>query len=447
MQPPASSCTPPTDIPVGEHSRQWFRRAEQVIVGGVNSPSRSLEAVGGGAPPFMVRGEGAYLVDVDGRRYIDYVQGFGALILGHGHPALREAIQEAAAGGTLFGTCHPGEVLLAEALKAAAPEVVERVRFTASGTEAVMTAVRLARAATGRRLLVKFDGSYHGHFDAVLVGAGSGASTLGLDESAGVPDGVKADVLSLPYNDPEAFAAAVRRAGRDMACVLVEPVVGNFGLVLPRPGFLETVVEQAHRAGALVIFDEVITAFRFRPGAVYRELGVVPDLITFGKLVGGGLPIGAYAGPSRLMDLVAPKGPVYQDGTWAGNPASVAAGLAAVRVLTGQPELYARLEELGRQLAQGVRERARRWGVPAVVHQKGGAVCLYFTEEPDVTDFAGVARCDGRRFARFFQAMLRQGILLPPSPYEVWFLSAAHGPQEVERTLQAADRALKELAG
>ncbi len=401
--------------------------------------------MGGGPPPYFVRGEGARLFDADGRAYLDYVQGFGALILGHGRPEILQALQQAQRDGLFLGVCHPLEVELAERLKERF-DVCERVRFTASGTEAVMTAVRLARAVTGRPLLVKFAGCYHGHFDAVLVGAGSGASTLGLDESAGIPDSVKADVATLPYNDAEAVRRFFAEHGRRVACVLVEPVVGNFGLVEPRPGFLQAVRQEASQSGALVIFDEVITAFRFGPGPVYPELGVRPDLVTFGKVIGGGMPIGGYGGPAAFMDLVAPVGPVYQDGTWAGHRLAMAAALATLDVLTGDGELYGRLARLGRRLAQGIRELASRHRVPLVVHQRGGAVAAYFTTEPDVHDFAAVQRCDGQAFATFFREMLAQGVLLPPSPYEVWFVCAAHAEADIDLTLQAAERALAAVA-
>ncbi|WP_324669719.1 aspartate aminotransferase family protein [Geochorda subterranea] len=438
--------TRPSDGIVGPGSWSLHRRAIQALVGGVNSPSRGLEAVGGGAPPYIARADGAYLFDVDGRAYVDYVQAFGALILGHARPDLREAVVRALERGVLFGACHEMEVRLAERLQVVMGAMCERVRFTASGTEAVMTAVRLARAATGRRLLVKFAGSYHGHFDAVLVGAGSGASTLGLDESAGIPDGVKADVATLPYNDAETAERFLRERGDEVACVLVEPIVGNFGLVEPEPGFLQRLARAARRAGALVIFDEVITAFRFGPGPVYPQLGVEPDLITFGKILGGGLPIGGYGGRRAIMEQVAPVGPVYQDGTWAGHPLSMASALATLEILTAETDLYPRLGRLGQALAQGVRDLAARHGVPVVVHQRGGAVCAFFTREPEVRDFGGVQRSDARAFATFFRSMLARGILLPPSPYEVWYVSAAHGEEEIDKTLQAIDRAMADVA-
>lgn len=430
---------------IGPRSHHWYQRALDCLAGGVDSPSRGFDAVGGGAPPYIARAEGAYLVDVDDQRWLDYVQGFGALLLGHARPEIREAVAGALARGSLYGACHPLEVELAESLKLRFPRVCEQVRFVASGTEAVMSAVRLSRGWTGRELLVKFAGSYHGHFDAVLVGAGSGASTLGIDDSAGVPQGVRSGVVTLPYNDAAQLRQFLEREGDRTAAVLVEPIVGNFGLVEPVPGFLEAVVSAAHAAGALVIFDEVITALRFRPGPIYPALGVVPDVVTFGKILGGGLSIGGYGARREIMEMVAPSGPVYQDGTWAGNPLAMAAALATLRVIDGDPLLYDRLERLGALLAAGVREAASRAGVPAQVHQRGGAVSVFFSGGP-VRDFDAVRRSNQRAFARFFRRMLAQGILLPPSPYEVWFVSAAHQQADVERTIEASLAAFEAVA-
>ncbi|BAS28841.1 glutamate-1-semialdehyde aminotransferase [Limnochorda pilosa] len=423
-------------------SEDLFRRALAVASGGVHSPSRSYAAVGGGAPRFMVRGEGAYLFDADGHRYIDYLSGYGAIILGHAPERVVEAVRRVAPDGLLFGTPTPLEVELDERLCQVIPSV-DRVRFTASGTEAVMTAIRLARAFTGKTKLVKFDGSYHGHSDPVLVSAGSGFSTLGIADSAGIPPGVMEDVISLPYNQIEPLEEVLFRQGAQVAAVLVEPVVGNFGLVPPKPGYLEALVEQAHAAGALVIFDEVITAFRFGYGAVQDRFGLRPDITVLGKIIGGGMPIGAYGARAEIMDLVAPLGPMYQDGTWAGHPLSMAAGLACLEALR-EEGLYARLERLGRRLAQGLRDAAGRAGVPVQVHQMGGAIALYFTGEP-VDDFAGCERSDSERFARFFRAMLQRGVHLAPSKYEVWFVTAAHTEADVEQTLEAAAEAFRSL--
>ncbi|HLT58897.1 MAG TPA: glutamate-1-semialdehyde 2,1-aminomutase [Limnochordales bacterium] len=426
-----------------QRSQDLFQRAVQHITGGVNSPSRSFDPVGLPHPVYMRRGQGAYLWDADGNRYIDYLGAYGALILGHAHPAVVEAVQKAAARGTVYGTPHELEVAFAERLKAAIPGV-EKLRFVNSGTEAVMTAIRLARGATGRHKLVKFAGCYHGHSDPVLLDAGSGASTLGISDSAGVPPGVAADVITLPYNDPAALRQLMAEVGDQVAALLVEPVVGNFGIVEPEPGFLETVHETARAAGALVIYDEVITAFRFQYGAIQDVLGFRPDITVLGKIIGGGLPIGAYGGPAAIMDQVAPVGPVYQDGTFCGNPLSLAAGLACLQVLQ-EHGLYERLARLGHQLAAGLRAAAARHGVPAVVNQRGGALSVHFTREP-VRDFAAVERSDAKAFARFFREMLAAGINLAPSIYEAWFITAAHTEEDIEYTLNAAERAFAAVA-
>jgi len=426
-----------------QRSRELFQRAVQHITGGVNSPSRSFAPVQMHHPIYMRRGQGAYLWDEDGNRYIDYLGAYGALILGHGHPAVVEAVAKAAERGTVYGTPHELEITFAEHLKAAIPGI-EKLRFVNSGTEAVMTAIRLARGATGRNALVKFAGCYHGHSDPVLLGAGSGASTLGISDSAGVPPGVAADVVTLPYNDPATLAQVMDEIGQQVAAILVEPIVGNFGIVLPEPGFLETVHKTAAKAGALVIYDEVITAFRFRYGAIQDELGYRPDITVLGKIIGGGLPIGAYGGPAAIMDLVAPLGPVYQDGTFCGNPVSLAAGLACLKALQ-EPGLYERLARLGAFLADGLRQAAARHGVPVVVNQKGGALSVHFTSEP-VRDFAAVERSDAQAFARFFREMIAAGIHLAPSIYEAWFVTAAHTEEDIEHTLKAADRAFAAVA-
>ncbi len=424
-------------------SARLYAEARQRIAGGVNSPSRGYEAVGGGHPTFIARGEGPYLYDVDGRRYIDYVAAYGALILGHAHPAIREAVAKAAAHGTVYGAPHALEVALAARLQEAIPSL-ELLRFVVSGTEAVMTAIRVARGFTGRPKIVKFAGCYHGHADPVLVAAGSGSSTLGIDESAGVTPGVKQDVITLPYNDTETLTAAFAAEGTEIAAVLVEPVVGNFGIVPPAPGFLEAIHQQAHRHGALVIWDEVITAFRFCYGSAQHLYGLQPDLTTLGKVIGGGLPIGAYGGRREVMAVVAPLGPVYQDGTLAGNPLSMAAGLACLEQLR-QPGLYERLDQLGLRLAEGIGAAARRHGIPLQIGRLGGALSLYFGAQEPVRDFAGAAATDGRLFARFFRLMLQRGIHLAPSKYEAWFVTAAHGDEEIAATLEAVEWAFAHL--
>lgn len=425
-----------------EQSVQWHERAKQVIIGGVNSPSRSYAAVGGGAPVTLARGDGAYVFDVDGNRYIDYLAAFGPVIVGHAHPHIGEAVASALADGALFGAPTPWETLFAERLTDAIPEL-ERVRFVNSGTEAVMSAVRVARAFTGRTRIVKFAGCYHGHADLVLVAAGSGPSSLGIPDSAGVPPSVAGEVITVPFNDADAFAAAMRTHGSEVACVLVEPVVGNFGIVAPQEGFLERVAAITREWGALLLFDEVITAFRFRFGAVqYND--VRPDLMALGKIIGGGLPIGAYGGKQSIMEQVAPLGPAYQAGTLAGNPASVRAGMACLDIL-GEPGVYDRMAQLAAQLEQGLRDAAARNGVPVAINRYGGAFATYFGVDR-VTCYEDAKQANGEQFAVFFRAMLERGVMLAPSKYEAWFVSNAHTKRDIEQTIEAADDSLRILS-
>lgn len=424
-------------------SEKWFARAQGVILGGVNSPSRSFHAVGGGTPVVMVHGEGPYLVDVDGNRYIDYLAAYGPLVLGHAHPHVMQAIREATEDGILYGTPNPWEVEFAERLRAAIPDL-ERIRFVNSGTEAVMTTIRVARGVTGRSKLIKFAGCYHGHSDAMLVAAGSGPSSIGIPDSAGVTHATAGEVITVPYNDEDALAHALEVHGQDVAAVLVEPIVGNFGIVAPKAGFLATVIELAHQYGALVIFDEVITAFRFHYGSAAQLYGVHADLYALGKIIGGGLPIGAYGGKQEIMERVAPLGPVYQAGTMAGNPASMRAGLACLEVLRN-PAVYERMARLGERLEQGIQEAARRHGIAITINRVGGAFTVYFGDH-EVRNYEDAKRTDSHRFAQFFHALLRRGILLAPSKYEAWFVSAAHTEREVERTLEAVDEAFRDMA-
>lgn len=419
-------------------SERWHARAEDVIVGGVNSPSRSFKAVGGGAPVTMTAGHGAYLYDVDGNRYIDYLAAYGPVIAGHSHPHIVAAIQAAAQEGTLFGVPTPWETLFAEKLRGAIPEL-ERLRLVNSGTEAVMSAIRVARAFTGKSKILKFAGCYHGHADLVLVAAGSGPSSLGIPDSAGVPESIARDVITVPYNDIDAFERAFERYGDELALVAVEPVVGNFGIVTPTPGFLETVRARTAQSGVLLLYDEVITAFRFRYGAVdYND--VRPDLYTLGKIIGGGLPIGAYGGKRSIMDRIAPLGPAYQAGTLAGNPASVRAGLACLEVLE-QPAGYERMEQMAARLERGILEAAAARGVPATINRFGGAFTLFFGEEA-IRDYEGAKRTDGKAFAVFFHAMLDRGVCLAPSKYEAWFTTLAHTDKDVDETLEAVWEAM-----
>ncbi|MBE3556572.1 MAG: glutamate-1-semialdehyde 2,1-aminomutase [Firmicutes bacterium] len=419
-----------------------WKAAQKVIAGGVNSPSRRFDAVGGGTPVFIDHGEGAYLYDVEGQAYIDYLAAYGPVILGHGDPRITRAVAQAAAGGTVIGTPTPQETRFAQRLREAIPSM-EQLRLVNTGTEAMMSAVRVARAYTGRDWIVKFAGSYHGHFDWVLVQAGSGPSTIGQPDSAGVPPSVGQLVATLPFNDADSLAAFFERYPNRVAAVLVEPIVGNFGMVMPQPGFLEAVSTLSHQAGALVIYDEVITGFRFRYGAAQDWLGVRPDLTALGKIIGGGLPIGAYGGSKAIMAQLAPLGGSYQAGTFAGNPVSVAAGLACLDALQDR-QGYLRVDRLAQRLTTGLQKEAELAGEPVTINRIGGAFTLYFGEGP-ITDYASAQRSDGERFARFFQGMLRRGIHLAPSKYEAWFVSMAHTDHEIDTTLQAAHETFREM--
>ena len=368
-----------------DQSRALQQRAAKLIPGGVNSPVRAFRSVGS-EPPFLVRGHGAYVWDADGNRYLDYVGSWGPLILGHAPPEVIEAIVKAAANSTSFGASTPSEAELAELVIEAFP-AIEKVRFVSSGTEATMSAIRLARAATGRKKIIKFEGCYHGHSDALLVKAGSGVATLGIPGSAGVPEEFVASTLALPYNDKAAVDAAFAQFPDGIACIIVEPVVGNMGCVPPAPGYLEHLREVTRRYGALLLFDEVMTGFRVAFGGATERFGIKPDLITLGKIIGGGLPVGAYGGPAALMDMVAPLGPVYQAGTLSGNPLAMAAGIATLRQLkAGREELYGQLEERSRRLVEGVLEAARSAGVAMVANRVGSMFTFFFTGQP-VTDW------------------------------------------------------------
>ncbi|MFJ9501532.1 glutamate-1-semialdehyde 2,1-aminomutase [Brevibacillus centrosporus] len=427
-----------------EKSAHLHQQAMDVILGGVNSPSRSFKAVGGGAPVTMERAQGAYFWDVDGNRYIDYLAAYGPIITGHAHPHVTQAICEAAANGTLYGTPTPWEVKFAGMIREAIPSM-ERIRFNNSGTEAVMTCIRVARAYTGRVKIIKFAGCYHGHSDLVLVAAGSGPSTLGIPDSAGIPQSIANEVITVPFNDVDAFADAMKRWGSETAAVLVEPIVGNFGIVTPEPGFLEAVNRITHEAGALVVYDEVITAFRFCYGGAQNLLGVEPDLTALGKIIGGGLPIGAYGGRKEIMEQVAPLGPAYQAGTMAGNPASIRAGIACLEVLK-QPGVYDEFERLGAMLEAGIRQAAEKHDVTIQLNRVKGAMAVYFTDEP-VHDYDAAQKADGELFARFFRLMLDEGICLAPSKYEAWFVTTAHTEEDIRETIAAVDRSFAAMSG
>ena len=413
-----------------------------MIPGGVNSPVRAHAAVGG-EPPFIARGKGAYVWDVDGRRYVDYVGSWGPLILGHADPAVLRAVARAAARGTSFGAPTAGEVEIAETICAALPSV-EMLRFVSSGTEATMSAIRLARAATGRKKILKFDGCYHGHADALLVGAGSGVATLGIPGSPGVPEEFVRLTVQAPYNDLAAIEDAFREHGAELACVIVEPVAGNMGCVLPQRGFLEGLRELCDRSGALLIFDEVMTGFRVAWGGAQLLYGVRPDLSCLGKVVGGGLPAAAYGGRRELMREVAPSGPVYQAGTLSGNPLAVAAGLETLRRLA-QRGVYDALGAKTRALADGLAERAAAAGVELTTAAVGGMFGFFFHPGP-VANFEDAKKSNGPRFRRFFAAMLARGVYLAPSAYEAGFVSLAHGARELSSTLRAAEAALAAAA-
>lgn len=424
-------------------SENLQNQSNEYILGGVNSPSRSYKAVGGGAPVVMKKGRGAYLYDVDGNKYIDYLQAYGPIITGHAHPHITQAIQEQAALGVLFGTPTELEIEFARKLRAAIPSL-EKMRFVNSGTEAVMTTIRVARAYTNRNKIIKFAGCYHGHSDLVLVAAGSGPSQLGSPDSAGVPKSVAQEVITVPFNNIDAFKEAMAHWGDQVAGVLVEPIVGNFGMVEPQPGFLEAVNEITHEYGGLVIYDEVITAFRFHYGAAQDLLGVYPDLTAFGKIVGGGLPIGGYGGRQDIMEQVAPLGPAYQAGTMAGNPLSMKAGIALLEVLEKEG-VYEKLNQLGARLEEGLQASIDKYQIKATINRVRGALTVYFTDEK-VTHYDQADQSDGEQFAKFFKLMLQQGINLAPSKYEAWFLTTEHTEEDIDQTLKAADYAFQQLA-
>lgn len=416
--------------------------SNEYILGGVNSPSRSFKAVGGGAPIVMKEGKGAYLYDVDGNKYIDYLQAYGPIITGQAHPHITKAIQDQAAKGVLYGTPTELEIDFAKKLREAIPSL-EKIRFVNSGTEAVMTTTRVARAYTKRNKIIKFAGQYHGHFDQVLVAAGSGPSQLGSPDSAGVPQSVAKEVITVPYNDIDAYKEAIDHWGDDVAAVLVEPIVGNFGMVEPQPGFLEEVNRITHENGSLVIYDEVITAFRFHYGAAQDLYKVYPDLTAFGKIVGGGLPIGGYGGRQDIMEHVAPLGPAYQAGTMAGNPLSMKAGIALLEVLE-QDGVYEELDRLGKRLEDGLNELIDKHNITATVNRVYGALTLYFTDEK-VTNYDQAEAADAEAFSEFFNHMLRQGINLAPSKFEAWFLTTEHTDEDIDKTLEAADYAFSQM--
>ena len=421
-----------------EQSRRLQKRAEQFIPGGVNSPVRAFRAVGGG-PPYIVRGQGSHLWDADGNEYVDYIGSWGPLILGHAAPPVVEAVISAARKGTSFGASTPAEADLAELVISAFPHM-QKVRFVSSGTEATMSAIRLARASTKRKYIVKFEGCYHGHADALLVKAGSGLATLGIPGSAGVPEEFTQFTLALPYNDICALDQAFEKFKHQIACIIVEPVVGNMGCVPPARGYLEALRAIASQDKALLIFDEVMTGFRLAYGGAQELYAIQPDLTTMGKIIGGGLPVGAYGGPSEIMDLMAPLGPVYQAGTLSGNPLAMAAGCATLSYLREHKDVYSKLDTLAAEVVAGVATAAKNAGV-TMFHNRVGSMFTWFFAPGPVTDWTSAAKSDTEAFGRFFRAMLENGIYLPPSQYEAAFLSAAHTERDVQQTIAAAKQA------
>jgi glutamate-1-semialdehyde 2,1-aminomutase len=423
-----------------KRSEALFTRARELMPGGVSSPVRAFKAVGG-QPLFIERGEGAHLTDVDGNRYIDYVGSWGPLILGHAHPAVLRAVSEAAARGTSFGAPTAMEVRLAELVMAAMPSI-EMVRFVNSGTEATMSAIRVARAFTQRSKIVKFAGGYHGHADMLLVAAGSGALTLGVPDSPGVPPGATGETLTTPYNDPDAVRVLFERFPDEIAAVIVEPVAGNMGCVPPQPGYLQSLRDLTREHGALLIFDEVMTGFRIAYGGAQALYGITPDLTCLGKIVGGGLPAAAYGGRRDILSLVAPSGPVYQAGTLSGNPLAMAAGAAQLELLR-EPGTYERLERMSARLAEGISAAAA--GAPIYQTRVGSMFCVFFSSTP-VTDEASAKRSDTDAFATYFRTMLEHGVYLAPSQFEAGFVSLAHTEEDIEDTIAAAGVALQAVA-
>ena len=422
-------------------SDDLFKRAQQLIPGGVNSPVRAFRAMGR-APLFIREAAGAHLTDVDGNSYIDYVGSWGPMILGHAHPVVIEAIRKAVSRGTSYGAPTESEIELAGEITSAFPSL-ERVRLTSSGTEAAMSAIRLARGFTGRDRIVKFEGCYHGHSDSLLVKAGSGLATFGTPDSAGVPADFARNTIVVPYNDAGALNEIFEEQGSEIACVIIEPVAGNMGCVPPGPGYLEAVREVTSRHGALLIFDEVITGFRLAYGGAQQLFGVKADLTCLGKIIGGGLPVGAFGGRADVMDRIAPLGPVYQAGTLSGNPLAVTAGLAMLKLLRDSKP-YEELERRSAKLERGLRAAASEAGIASTVNRVGSMLTAFFTEGP-VTDWPSAKKCDTDRYGRFFRAMLEQGVYLAPSQFECAFVSFAHTEELIERTIETVRSALRTI--
>jgi glutamate-1-semialdehyde 2,1-aminomutase len=420
---------------------ELFEMANKVIPGGVDSPVRAFMKVGG-TPKFISSAKGAYITDAEGKKFIDFVLSWGPMILGHCHEKVVEAVQKQAAKGMSYGAPTELEVRMAETVCGAFPSI-DKVRFVNSGTEATMSAIRLTRAFTGRNITVKFEGCYHGHVDSLLVKAGSGALTLGIADTAGVPEGIASTTAVIDYNDIDGFRDFMAVRGSEVASVIVEPVAGNMGVVLPRQGFLEILREETTKTGSLLIFDEVITGFRFRFGGYQDEIGIKPDLTCLGKIIGGGLPVGAFGGRADIMEMLAPLGPVYQAGTLSGNPLAMAAGLAALNVLR-DTNPYAELEKSMGRFLDAVEYEAARAGRPVAVNRIGSMASVFFNGN-DVNGFSDVMSSDANTYAQFFHALLNEGIYLAPSPYEAMFVSTAHGEKEISRAIESAGNALKSI--
>ncbi|HEC19458.1 MAG TPA: glutamate-1-semialdehyde-2,1-aminomutase [Gammaproteobacteria bacterium] len=424
------------------HSHDLFIAAQKHIPGGVNSPVRAFRGVGGD-PVFFKSSEGAYITDEDDKRYIDYVGSWGPMIVGHSHPEVIKAVQEVVAKGLGFGAPTAIETVMADKVCELVPSC-EMVRMVSSGTEATMSAIRLARGFTGRDKIVKFEGCYHGHADSLLVKAGSGALTLGVPTSPGVPAALAAETITLTYNDIDSVKEAFAEVGKDVACIIVEPVAGNMNCIPPVPGFLEGLREVCDKYGSVLILDEVMTGFRVSLGGAQQHYNITPDLTTLGKVIGGGLPVGAFGGKKEIMEHIAPLGPVYQAGTLSGNPVSMAAGLKTLELLSA-PGFHDSLSKTASALCEGLKERARAAGIPLTTNQVGGMFGFFFTEEAEVTNFAQVSACDIERFQAFFHGMLDEGVYLAPSAYEAGFVSAAHGEAEINATLAAAENVFARL--
>ena len=423
-------------------SQTLFERAQHSIPGGVNSPVRAFKGVGGD-PIFIQRAEGAYLFSVDNQRYIDYVGSWGPMIAGHAHPSIIRAVQDAAVDGLSFGAPTELEIELAEQICGIIPSI-EMVRMVNSGTEATMSAIRLARGFTGRDKIVKFEGCYHGHGDSLLVKAGSGALTLGIPNSPGVPASLAEHTLTLDYNDSDSVKRTFAKLGGDIACIIVEPVAGNMNCIPPTEGFLESLREACDASGAVLIFDEVMTGFRVALGGAQSIYGITPDITTLGKIIGGGMPVGAFGGKREIMQQLAPTGPVYQAGTLSGNPIAMTAGLKTLEIIS-QPNFYTNLSDKTHQLLSGLQEKANTASIPFTTAQVGGMFGLFFTDLEKVSSFPQVMACDSKRFKRFFHGMLEQGVYLAPSAFEAGFLSSSHNEMDIQQTLNAAENVFKTL--